>query len=206
MAYLEFRNIQLNYQQQTIFSDFNLKIERNEKTLFCAPSGRGKTSLVKMLLGFVVPDRGEILVDGITLTGETVNQIRSKISYVSQDADIPKGIVRDVFEGVFKFEANRHLSYNPDILKNYWLDVMSLPKDTLEKNVETLSGGERQRLALILGILLDREIWILDEITTGLDLELKTKMVDLILGYDKTILVVSHDDVYQNRGLREVNW
>lgn len=206
MAYLEFRNIQLNYQQQTIFSDFNLKIERNEKTLLCAPSGRGKTSLVKMLLGFVVPDRGEILVDGTTLTGETVNQIRSKISYVSQDADIPKGIVREVFEGVFKFEANRHLSYNPDTLKNYWLDVMSLPKDTLEKNVETLSGGERQRLALILGILLDREIWILDEITTGLDLELKTKMVDLILGYDKTILVVSHDDIYQNRGLREVIW
>ena len=83
---------------------------------------------------------------------------------------------------------------------------MSLPKDTLEKNVDTLSGGERQRLALILGILLDRDIWILDEITTGLDLELKTKMVDLVLGYDKTILVVSHDDIYKNQGLREVSW
>lgn len=58
------------------------------------------------------------------------------------------------------------------------------------KNVDALSGGERQRLALIMGILLDRDIWILDEITTGLDLALKTKMVELVLSYNKTILVV----------------
>ena len=54
MAYLEFRNIQLKYDQRQIFSGFNLEIEQYEKVLFCAPSGRGKTSLVKMLLGFVV--------------------------------------------------------------------------------------------------------------------------------------------------------
>ena len=87
-----------------------------------------------------------------------------------------------------------------------WLGTMALPQDTLQKNVDALSGGERQRLALIMGILLDRDIWILDEITTGLDLTLKTKMVELVLSYNKTILVVSHDDIYQNRGLREVSW
>lgn len=205
MAYLEFRNIQLKYDQRLIFSGFNLEIEQYEKVLFCAPSGRGKTSLVKMLLGFVVPEAGEIYVDGIRLSGETANGIRSKICYVSQDADIPKGIVRDVFAAVFKFSVNRHLNYQETVLSD-WLETMALPQDTLEKNVDALSGGERQRLALILGILLDRDIWILDEITTGLDLGLKTKMVELLLSYNKTILVVSHDDIYQKRGLREVSW
>jgi putative ABC transport system ATP-binding protein len=205
MAYLEFRDIQLKFDERMIFSDFNLEIEQLEKVLFCAPSGRGKTSLVKMLLGFVVPDAGEILVDGIRLSGATVNSIRSKISYVSQDADIPKGIVRDVFAAVFKFPVNRHVNYQEAVLSK-WLETMALPEDTLERNIDALSGGERQRLALILGILLDRDIWVLDEITTGLDLELKTKMVELLLDYDKTILVVSHDDIYQNRGLREVSW
>jgi len=205
MAYLEFRNIQLKYDQRLIFSGFNLEIEQYEKVLFCAPSGRGKTSLVKMLLGFVVPEAGEIYVDGIRLSGETANGIRSKICYVSQDADIPKGIVRDVFAAVFKFSVNRHLNYQEAVLSD-WLETMALPQDTLEKNVDALSGGERQRLALILGILLDRDIWILDEITTGLDLGLKTKMVELLLSYNKTILVVSHDDIYQKRGLREVSW
>lgn len=205
MAYLEFQNIHLKYDEQVIFSDFNLEIEQDEKVLFCAPSGRGKTSLVKMLLGFVVPDAGEIFVDGIKLSGETANLMRRKIAYVSQDADLPKGIVGDVFAAVFQFQANRHVNYQETILRD-WLATMALPEDTLARNVDALSGGERQRLALILGILLDRDIWVLDEITTGLDLELKTKMVDLILGYDKTILVVSHDDIYQNRGLREVSW
>lgn len=205
MAYLEFRNIHLKFDERMIFSGFNLEIERHEKVLFCAPSGRGKTSLVKMLLGFVVPDMGEISVADVTLSGATANQIRSKIAYVSQDADIPKGVVREVFESIFKFQVNRHLNYQEAVLIS-WLETMSLPEDTLEKNVDALSGGERQRLALILGILLDRDIWILDEITTGLDLELKTKMVELLLSYDKTILVVSHDDIYKNRGLREVSW
>ena len=205
MAYLEFRNIHLKYDQRQIFSGFNLEIEQGEKVLFCAPSGRGKTSLVKMLLGFVVPEAGEILVDGIRLSGETVNAIRRQISYVSQDADIPKGLVSEVFATVFKFPVNRHLNYQEAVLRQ-WLGTMALPQDTLQKNVDALSGGERQRLALIMGILLDRDIWILDEITTGLDLALKTKMVELVLSYNKTILVVSHDDIYQNRGLREVSW
>ncbi len=205
MAYLEFRNIHLKFDERLIFSGFNLAIEQREKVLFCAPSGRGKTSLVKMLLGFVVPDQGEISVAGVALTGETVNSIRSKITYVSQDADIPKGIVSEVFAAVFKFQVNRHLNYQEAVLSD-WLETMSLPQDTLGKNVDALSGGERQRLALILGIMLDRDIWILDEITTGLDHALKIKIVELLLGYDKTILVVSHDDIYLNRGLREVSW
>ena len=205
MAYLEFRNIHLKYDQRQIFSGFNLEIEQYDKVLFCAPSGRGKTSLVKMLLGFVVPEAGEIIVDGIRLSGETVNAIRRQISYVSQDADIPKGLVSEVFATVFKFPVNRHLNYQEAVLRQ-WLETMALPQDTLQKNVDALSGGERQRLALIMGILLDRDIWILDEITTGLDLALKTKMVELVLSYNKTILVVSHDDIYQNRGLREVSW
>ena len=205
MAYLEFRNIHLKYDQRQIFSGFNLEIEQYDKVLFCAPSGRGKTSLVKMLLGFVVPEAGEIIVDGMSLSGETVNAIRRQISYVSQDADIPKGLVSEVFATVFKFPVNRHLNYQEAVLRQ-WLGTMALPQDTLQKNVDALSGGERQRLALIMGILLDRDIWILDEITTGLDLALKTKMVELVLSYNKTILVVSHDDIYQNRGLREVSW
>ena len=134
-----------------------------------------------------------------------MNAIRRQISYVSQDADIPKGLVSEVFATVFKFPVNRHLNYQEAVLRQ-WLGTMALPQDTLQKNVDALSGGERQRLALIMGILLDRDIWILDEITTGLDLALKTKMVELVLSYNKTILVVSHDDIYQNRGLREVSW
>jgi len=205
VPFVEYRNIDLKFDERTILSGFNLEINKNEKVLLSAPSGYGKTSLVKMLLGFVIPDNGEIFVDKMKLSGETVNLIRKKIAYVSQDADIPKGIVGEVFDEVFKFQANRHLKYTKEHFIK-WLDDFSLPSDTIEKDVNSLSGGERQRLAIIMGILLDRDILILDEITTGLDLELKKKIVDILLSYDKTILIISHDDIYHGRGLTEVSW
>lgn len=205
MGLIEYKNIDLKFNERILFSEFNLSIEKNEKVLFLAPSGQGKTTLVKMLLGFIIPDAGEIEVKGLRLSGETMNTIRKDITYVSQDADIPRGIVAEVFDEVFRFHANRHINYHKDILVK-WLNEFSLMTDTLEKQVDCLSGGERQRLALIMGILLDREVWILDEITTGLDLDLKKKIVDLLLTYEKTILIVSHDDIYQNAGLREVTW
>lgn len=205
MVLIEYKNIDLKFNERTLFSKFNLTIEKNEKVLFLAPSGTGKTTLVKMLMGFIVPDAGEIFVKGLRLSGKTINTIRRNITYVSQDADIPGEIVSHVFEEVFSYQANRHLSYHKDVLVK-WLNELCLASDTLEKTVDSLSGGERQRLALIMGILLDREIWILDEITTGLDVAIKEKIIDLLLTYEKTILIVSHDDIYRNVGLREVVW
>jgi len=205
MALIEYRNINLKFDERILFSDFNLEINKNEKVLFSAASGQGKTTLVRMLLGFIVPDSGEIVVNGITLSGETINSIRKDITYVSQDADLPKGIVAEVFAEVFGYRVNRHLNYEKRILLK-WLNEFSLMPDILEQQVDCISGGERQRLDLIMGILLDRDIWVLDEITTGLDAELKKKIVEVLLTYEKTMLIVSHDEIYKNNGLREVIW
>lgn len=205
MILIEYHHIFLKFGDQVFFDDFNLRVKKSEKVLLSAQSGRGKTSLVKMLLGFIVPDSGEIRVDGVRLTGKTINGIRERIAYISQDADIPKGVVSEVFEEVFYFQKNRHLKYNRQELET-WLPEFSLPRETIDKQVDNLSGGERQRLAIIMGLLLKREIWILDEITTGLDLELKKKVVDLLLAKNKTMLIISHDEIFKNQGLKEVKW
>lgn len=205
MAYIEIRNMNLKFEDRTIFSGFNLEIEKNEKILFSAASGRGKTILIKMLLGFVIPEAGEIFIDGIKLSGGTVNSIRSKITYVSQYADIPKGVVGEVFAEVFQFRANRHLNYKVQSLMT-WLEEFSLPPETIEKDVDSLTWVERQQLALIMWIILDRDIWILDETTTGLELAFTKKIVELLLNYNKTMIIVSNDDSYENRGFKEMTW
>lgn len=205
MGLIDYQNIFLKFNDQILFEDFNLSIEKNNKILLSAPSGRGKTTLVKMLLGFIRPDSGEIVVDGIVLTGKTINEIRSRIAYISQDTDIPKGIVADVFAEVFGFSQNRHLDYNIKKLQA-WLPEFDLPMDTTEKKVADLSGGERQRLAIILGLLLQRNIWILDEFTTGLDEQLKKKIVEMFLNNEGTMLIISHDDVFKSYGIKEVKW
>lgn len=205
MALIDYRHIFLKFNDQVLFDDFNLTLEKGDKILLTAGSGQGKTTLVKMLLGFIIPDSGEIYVDGIKLTPKTIADIRGRITYISQDASIPRGIVAEVFEEIFHFQKNRPLNYNCKKLKA-WLADFSLPADTVNKEVDDLSGGERQRLAIILGLLLKRDIWILDEISTGLDLDLKKKVIDLLLSKDGTMLIISHDELFKDQGLKEVRW
>ncbi|WKY44819.1 ABC transporter ATP-binding protein [Eubacteriaceae bacterium ES2] len=205
MGYIEYRNINLTYNGRTLFKDFNLTVEAGEKVLLAAQSGSGKTTLIKMLMGFVRPDSGEIIVDGLLLSPQTVNELRKKVTYVSQDADLPKGIVSEVFKEVFSFHVNRQLGYQQDQLKK-WLQQFSLTADTIDKQVDDLSGGERQRLAMIMGLLLNRDIFILDEVTTGLDAGLKEKTLGQLLAIDKTMLIISHDEVFKGHTIREVKW
>ena len=67
----------------------------------------------------------------------------------------------------------------------------------LEQNIKDLSGGERQRVGLLIGFLLDRPVWLLDEPTSALDDAMKRKVSKFILGQDKTIVIISHDDVWK---------
>lgn len=205
MGYIAYRNINLTFKSRALFKDFCLSIEAGEKILLSSRSGSGKTTLIKMLMGFVRPDSGEIAVDGVVLSPRTVNNIREKITYVSQDADLPKGIVSEIFNEVFLFHANRHLSYDQERLKD-WLPKFLLPPDTIDKQIDDLSGGERQRLAMIMGLLLERDIFIFDEVTTGLDTGLKEMVLRQILSIDKTMLIISHDEVFKDAAIREVNW
>jgi putative ABC transport system ATP-binding protein len=205
VGYIAYRNINLTFNDRTIFKDFNLAIEAGEKVLLAAQSGSGKTSLVKMLMGFVRPDSGEIEVDGLLLSPQTVNEVRKKITYVSQDADLPKGIVSEVFKEVFSFHANKQIGYQREHLEK-WLEQFMLPADTIDKQVDELSGGERQRLAMIMGLMLKRDIFILDEVTTGLDVGLKEKALEQLLAIDKTMLIISHDEVFKGNAIREVKW
>lgn len=205
MGYIAYRNINLTFNKRALFKDFNLTIKAGEKVLLAAQSGSGKTTLIKMLMGFVHPDSGEIEVDGLLLSPQTVNEVRKKITYVSQDADLPKGIVSDVFKEVFSFHANRQIGYQQDQLQK-WLQLFMLPTDTIDKQVDDLSGGERQRLAMIMGLLLNRDIFILDEVTTGLDAGLKEIALEQLLAIDKTMLIISHDEVFKNDTIREVKW
>ena len=202
---ISYQQIFLKFDDQVIFDDFNLEIEKNEKILLTAGSGRGKTTLVKMLLGFSLPDAGEIYVDGIKLRGKTIADIRGRITYISQDTNLPKGLVAEVFKEIFNFQKNRSLKDDLDNLRA-WLGEFSLPSETIDKEVDDLSGGERQRLAIIFGILLKRDIWILDEVTTGLDPDLKKKVIDLLMTKNGTMLIISHDDLFKDQGLREVAW
>jgi putative ABC transport system ATP-binding protein len=202
---IEFKNIHLSFDEKTIFKDFNMNIKEGEKVLLSAPSGKGKSSLFKLLLGFIRPNEGEIFLKEKKLQRSNLPYFRKYIGYVSQDVDFRNHGVWDLLVEIFSYKQNRGLEMNRGKVLAI-MEYFNLSKSLLEKEVNQLSGGERQRLGLIICILLDRPLWLLDEVTSGLDKEMKEKVVDYVLKQDKTVLIISHDKIWHKEHIRIEEW
>lgn len=203
---IKFKNINLSFDNNTVFQNFNLRIKQGEKILLRAPSGKGKSTLFKMFLGFQKPDSGEILFNNKVLKKESLLYFRKNISYVSQDVNLMNKKVWDLITEIFSYKYNRHIKITKDKVLSI-VKYFKLPEDVFGKEVNELSGGERQRLGLIICILLDRQVWLLDEVASGLDKDMKDIVVDYVLKQDKTILIISHDKIWcQNDVVRIKEW
>lgn len=192
---IQFKDINLSFHDNIVFKNFNLKVKKGEKLLLKAPSGKGKSTLFKVLLGFQRIDNGEIFFNNKILNKYNLSYFRRNIGYVSQDVDLRNKNVWDLIVDIFSYRHNRHIKITKDKVLNI-ATYFNLSIDILDKEVSQLSGGERQRIGLIICILLDRQVWLLDEIISGLDKETKEIVVDYVLKQDKTILIISHDKIW----------
>lgn len=203
---ISLKHIDLSFEDKRIFNDLCFDVKTGEKVWLSAPSGFGKTSLFNIILGFLKPDSGEVLINGITLGKSTVQEVRRRVCYIGQDAGLPQGKVKDVMDEVAEFTVNRDKDFSKERITSL-LSKFSLPESVMDKDVESLSGGERKRLAFVLCILMDRDIWLLDEITAGLDEIRKTEVMRYIATCDKTVIVVSHDAAWSEyEQIIRVNW
>ncbi|WP_432404699.1 ABC transporter ATP-binding protein [Wukongibacter sp. M2B1] len=197
---IQFKDINLSFKDKIVFRNFNMNIKEGEKVLLNASSGKGKSTLFKLLLGFQKFDSGEILFENRKLDRNNLAYFRRNIGYVSQDVDLMDNKVWDLILEIFSYKYNRHIEINKEkVLK--LIQYFNLTEDTIEKEIRVLSGGERQRLGLIICILLDRRVWILDEVASGLDKDMKEKVVDYILKQDKTMIIISHDKIWSKNDL-----
>lgn len=205
-------NISLDYNEKHIFDHLYLNIEKGSKVVITGKSGLGKSSLFNLILGFAVPQQGRIIFDRVVVDSTTVWNVRQKIAFVDQDTSIGPGKTLDWLRRVFHFKANVSNGW-PEKHIAELLAYFELGQDELQKNIADLSGGERQRVAIITSILLGRDIFLLDEITSALDAHLKEKTVDFFLHHDQwTVVTISHDSVWRARpevrvfDLEEQSW
>src|SRR5690554_850571 len=111
---LKIVNIDLSFTGNKVFENFSLQIDRGTKVLLDAPSGKGKTSLLKIIMGFVTPDSGEVYIDKQLLTTSNIKELRSRIAYLPQDIAFPKMKVSEFIKLVLTYESNRHIKYNEE--------------------------------------------------------------------------------------------
>ncbi|PKM66946.1 MAG: ABC transporter ATP-binding protein [Firmicutes bacterium HGW-Firmicutes-2] len=203
---IEYIDISKSYGDKVLFKDFNLEIKSGEKVLLSASSGSGKTTLIRFLLGFDKPDNGNIIVDDMTLNHHNLKGIREKIAYVSQDTDLPSLTTEALLDKIFSYKINHHIKdYRDNFLE--LSKTFQLGDQVLSTQIQEFSGGERQRIGLIIALLLKRPYLLLDEITSGLDHDLKALIMNHIVNLDATVIIVSHDALWKSESsLREVTF
>jgi len=190
---LEANDLEIRFGVQTVLRGFSLALAPGEKALLTGPSGCGKSSVLRCFLGFVAPGAGSISIDGEGLTAATVWRLRQRVAYVGQEPDLGTGTAAQAVERPFHYRANAGLRRNLDRVPELF-ERFHLARDLLQKDVGSLSGGEKQRIALISAILLDRKIFLLDEVTSALDKAGKQAVADYFHSRDDaTALIVAHD-------------
>lgn len=191
-AMLEWNNVSIGFNGSVILSDFSLKAEEGEKILFYGPSGVGKSSVLKTVLGFVPIKSGEIRCCGVPMDKKTIWEIRKKIAYVPQNPDIGEGTVGSIIDTIFSYKCNGRRPSERRIGEMF--TTFQLPLDFLEKNFVQMSGGEKQRIAVVIALLLNRDLFFLDEVTASLDGELKSTVIRYFTELEGTTqFIVSHD-------------
>ncbi len=200
---IRFKNISLNLGNKQLVNQFNLTVHKGEKVVFSAPSGSGKTSLIKLALGFIEPNSGKIIFNQKEATPQNILWIRSQIGYLSQDIDFPNGKVREVFREIFIAPVNKPLHFTDDKLKEK-LQKVGLHEHILDENTNNISGSERQQLGWALIMLLDRPVLLLDEPTSAVNEQMKRFFIDYIIRTNKTVICASHDPEWLIPGIRVI--
>ncbi len=170
---LAFKDVSFAYQDDgfAALSHINLDIKPGQTVAFAGPSGAGKTSLIKLLLGLYQPSSGTIMINSLDIQTIKADNFKAKLSYVSQDTQLFAGTIRQNL-----------LFVNPEANDEQCLEAMrqASAMSLLERGGEGLetkigegglkiSGGEKQRLAIARALLRNPDVIIFDEATSSLD-------------------------------------
>ncbi|MEO0608078.1 MAG: ABC-F family ATP-binding cassette domain-containing protein, partial [Pseudomonadota bacterium] len=172
------------YGDLKIVEDLDFRILRGDRIGFIGPNGVGKTTLLKLLLGELERDRGNVKLNPalrITYLDQTRDTLRPKDTL--WEALAPQGGDSVMVQG-----QQRHVAA-------YAKDFLFKP-DQLRQPVAALSGGERNRLTLANALAQSTDVLVLDEPTNDLDMQTLDLLEDMLLNFEGTLILVSHDRAF----------
>jgi ATP-binding cassette subfamily B protein len=178
------------------FRPLTLDIAPGETIAFVGPSGSGKSTLLNVVLGFLRPTRGRLLLDGVDMQSLDLRTFRARISVVPQESVLFEGTIRDnVTYGLSEIPDQVVLGALRDSNALEIVDAMPDGWDTVvgERGAR-LSGGQRQRIAIARALIRNPRVLLLDEATSSLDGESEKLVQDAVerLMGGRTTLIVAH--------------
>lgn len=187
MSFISVKNLCFSYNDEKVLDKFSIEIEKQDFLCITGVNGAGKSTFVKLLLGFLEPDSGEIVFNG-----------EKKLSYVSQNVlDVNKGVPVTVKELVsLSLVKNKKLSRKDKDKKVCEVLESVNILDLQNKKLGELSGGQAQRVFIAKALLNDTNCLVLDEPTASIDKEAVNDICCLLGKLNKkglTIIMITHD-------------
>ncbi len=187
MATIEALGLAKSFGDKNIFNSLDIRVEKGQRVAIKGESGKGKTTLLRILAGIAEADSGRVLYNDKEFNAITAKTIRNHIAY------LPQGIDLMVNDGN---ELCRMLAVDNEKVVDS-LSALGLNVQVLNQPMAELSGGERQRMLISIILGLNRSILFLDEPTSALDDNSIKKVIDLIWSQTQLTLVsTSHNTIW----------
>lgn len=192
LPYISFKNVSFGFEEEQVLKRLSFEVRPGKHIVLKGESGSGKSTIFKLLLGFLTPSQGSITFDNNGRSSQ-FHSIRRYTAWLPQDLNLGTGTVSEVMAKPFEFAANKSEEKNLEH-KAKILQKLGLERQTLDKQFRNLSTGQRQRVGLAICHLLDKPLMLLDEPTSALDSVSKQKAADILLNNkERTIISTSHD-------------
>jgi NitT/TauT family transport system ATP-binding protein len=188
--FIELKEIELDFGEQSIFKDLNLKVAHNEFVSIIGKSGTGKTTLIRMIAGLLEPTSGCVFING-----EAVKEPREEITYVFQKPVLLEW--RNLLENVLlPIELQRKVSSKDTEKAKELLKLVNL-EGHQEKYPYECSGGMLSRVSLARALFTNPKILLMDEPFAAVDSitkeQLQIELSQIISTYHSTIIFITHD-------------
>lgn len=195
---IRFDQVTVTALDKIILSNISFALLPGQKAALYGKSGAGKSSVLRTLMGLHAIQSGTVYFQGEPLTSLSVRIIRNCTAYIGQEPVLGAESVREALLLPFQFKAHRHHRPTEAQLMAV-LHRLQLPAAILNSKSSRISGGEKQRIALARGLLLDKKVYLLDEVTSALDRESKQAVFEVFSDPQLTVLSVSHDPEWMER-------
>lgn len=197
---VKLNNFSFKYPNATQFTFENQSIEifKGERIGITGPSGAGKTTLIDLIAGLLVPQIGSIQIDGSNLQSDSFCHWHRSVGYVSQYVYVSKqSVAENIAIGLERHEIDMEKIISACHLAGLsaWIKTLDTQYETIcGENGIRLSGGQRQKIGIARAIYANKPVLILDEPTSALDLQSESEIIETIFALDQkmTIIVVTH--------------